>query len=68
LTNGLQNTKDYWIENYGTKMASLVGYLQNLFKKEPTTRVIVFSQFTDYLDMIAALLEENNINSSMVEG
>jgi SNF2 family DNA or RNA helicase len=62
------NTKDYWIENYGTKMASLVGYLQNLFKKEPTTRVIIFSQFTDYLDMIAALLEENNINSSMVEG
>eukprot|EP00029_Vermamoeba_vermiformis_P006184 TRINITY_DN2356_c0_g1_i1.p1 TRINITY_DN2356_c0_g1~~TRINITY_DN2356_c0_g1_i1.p1 ORF type:complete len:823 (+),score=195.71 TRINITY_DN2356_c0_g1_i1:366-2471(+) len=62
------NTQDYWLENYGTKMASLVGYLRNLFKKEPTTRVIIFSQFTDYLDMIAALLEENDINSSTVEG
>ncbi len=49
-------------------MASLVGYLQTLFDKEPGTRVIIFSQFTDYLDMIAALLEENNINSSVLEG
>eukprot|EP00029_Vermamoeba_vermiformis_P013986 TRINITY_DN896_c0_g2_i1.p1 TRINITY_DN896_c0_g2~~TRINITY_DN896_c0_g2_i1.p1 ORF type:complete len:954 (-),score=215.31 TRINITY_DN896_c0_g2_i1:65-2926(-) len=62
------NSKDFLIENYGTKLASLVVYLKNLFEKEPTTRVIVFSQFSDYLDMIGALLAESDISSSTVEG
>jgi ERCC4-related helicase len=63
-----QNSKDFLIENYGTKLAHLVLYLKKLFEKEPTTRVIVFSQFTDYLEMIGALLAENEISSSTVEG
>jgi SNF2 family DNA or RNA helicase len=62
------NSKDFLIENYGTKLAHLVLYLKKLFEKEPTTRVIVFSQFTDYLEMIGALLAENEISSSTVEG
>lgn len=63
-----KNSKDFLIENYGTKLANLVLYLKKLFEKEPTTRVIVFSQFMDYLTTIGALLTENEISSSTVEG
>jgi len=33
-------------EKYGTKMAHLIFYLRYLFKENPSSRVIIFSQVT----------------------
>jgi SNF2 family DNA or RNA helicase len=56
------------VENYGTKLGNLVVFLKKLFDKEPTTRVIIFSQFSDYLQTMEALLEEHDISCCTVEG
>jgi len=56
------------IEKHGTKLGNLVVYLQKLFQSEPTTRVIIFSQFSDYLQLIEGVLDQHNISSCTVEG
>jgi SNF2 family DNA or RNA helicase len=57
-----------YIERYGTKLGNLVAYLKNIFGQNPSTGVIIFSQWSTYLRRIAKLLAEQEISSTYVEG
>eukprot|EP00026_Physarum_polycephalum_P002152 Phypoly_transcript_02157.p1 GENE.Phypoly_transcript_02157~~Phypoly_transcript_02157.p1 ORF type:complete len:976 (+),score=126.80 Phypoly_transcript_02157:57-2930(+) len=59
----------YLVDRFGTKMGNLVFYLKNLWEKDDSARVIIFSQFNDFLEKIAdKILRPSGIQSSFVQG
>ena len=55
------------VERWGTKMARMVEYLQQLLS-EPDNRVIVFSQWDSMLRLVARVLEEVSIKHLTIQG
>ena len=52
------------IQKYGSKMAKLVSYLNNLFSdKKKGNKAIIFSQYSEMLLLIHEVLNSRNINS-----
>lgn len=60
---------DYYknVNKWGTKMAWLVQYLENLFESDKP-RVIIFSQWKNVLRLVGKVLEEHNINKVYLQG
>ena len=56
------------INKYGSKMAKLVEYLDELFITNPENRIIIFSQYDKMLKMIGKTLDEFNINYVYCQG
>jgi DNA repair protein RAD16 len=56
------------LENWrsSTKIEALVEELSNLKRKDATTKSIVFSQFVNFLDLVAFRLQKEGFNVSMV--
>lgn len=55
-------------EQFGTKMAYLIFYLRYLFKSDPNSRVIIFSQWDELLHKIGSTLNEHGIRNVFVKG
>ena len=55
-------------EKYGTKMTELISYLNHIVEETTDNRIIIFSQFDKMLQMIAKVLEEQNILHVVVKG
>jgi hypothetical protein len=55
-------------ERYGTKMARLISYLENVVGENDENRIIVFSQWDKMLKLIAKVLEGRGIKHVLVKG
>jgi SNF2 family DNA or RNA helicase len=53
---------------YGTKMGSVLKYLDNLLITNTEARVIIFSHITPFLQHIGKVLKQFNINNTFVHG
>jgi len=56
------------ILKYGTKLAKIMEYLTNMWKKNPDAKVIIFSKFSIQLEKIRMLLDGEHIRSVVVAG
>ena len=56
------------INMYGTKMAYLIGYLNNLVKESPDNRIILFTQWEKMMKLIGNVLTNNNIKFVTIQG
>lgn len=55
-------------EQFGTKMAYLIFYLKHLFRDDPKSRVIIFSQWDPMLHKIGETLNESGLKNVFVKG
>lgn len=62
------NSMKEMIDKYGTKMAHLVKYLNEVWENEADGRVIIFSQWDKMLHQIGDSLKENGIKTVYVKG
>lgn len=53
---------------YGTKLAKIMEYLNNMWKTNPDSKVIIFSKFSHQLERIGRLLDGEGIRSVVVAG
>eukprot|EP00026_Physarum_polycephalum_P001343 Phypoly_transcript_01344.p1 GENE.Phypoly_transcript_01344~~Phypoly_transcript_01344.p1 ORF type:complete len:1070 (+),score=137.73 Phypoly_transcript_01344:60-3269(+) len=51
----------YCAINYGTKITYLMLFLRNIWLKDPNSKVIIFSQFVEVLDAVAAHLRKSGV-------
>lgn len=56
------------INKYGTKMAKLLEIIADVLMRDPTNRIILFSQWDKMLNMVGDVLEEANIRHVYVKG
>jgi len=73
VVNGQQLANENWrsecISKYGTKMATLIEYLQSIFADiEKNNRAIVFSQYDNMLKLIGRTLDEYGIKNVYCRG
>jgi len=52
----------------GTKMGNLIHCLKKLWTRDPSSRVIIFSQYNSFLQSIGAMLADSDIESAFVGG
>lgn len=64
-----EETMDQLKELYGTKMAYIINHIKNVIPlKEPSAKVLVFSQWDEMLELVSATLSDNDIDSVIVKG
>lgn len=56
------------LEDYGTKVATLIKHLREIRDKDPTTKSIVFSQWNGVLALVEAALKLEGIVYARLEG
>ena len=61
------NTDEQKVKKYGTKLAYLLDYLGEIFKN-PTNRVIIFSQYDEMLKLIGKVLDDFKIKNLFIKG
>jgi SNF2 family DNA or RNA helicase len=56
------------VNNYGSKMARLINWLNDSFEEDENNRFILFSKFSDYLTKIHRVLHKAGITAVHLEG
>jgi SNF2 family DNA or RNA helicase len=56
------------IFNYGSKLGNVIYYLQELWKKDSSNRVLIFSQFTTLLKRLSMIFTSEGIENVFMEG
>lgn len=56
------------VQGHTSKLKAIVKYLKDLFEREPSKRVIVFSKYNDLLELLGQELTENDILTSNLKG
>jgi SNF2 family DNA or RNA helicase len=56
------------VNKYGTKMAKLLEIIAETLMKDPSNRIILFSQWDKMLNMVGEVLDEANIRHVYVKG
>lgn len=63
------NAMGQLIEQYGTKMAHLVHHIKYVIPKDdPNSKIIIFSQWDEMLDLVSDTLNNNGIVSLVIKG
>ena len=55
------------INKYGSKLGKIIIMIKSLLNQD-STRIIIFSQWDDMLNLVSDTLKENNINNTNVKG
>lgn len=56
------------VQGHTSKLKAIVKYLKDLFEREPSKRVIVFSKYNDLLELLGQELTEGDILTSNLKG
>eukprot|EP00026_Physarum_polycephalum_P009769 Phypoly_transcript_09904.p1 GENE.Phypoly_transcript_09904~~Phypoly_transcript_09904.p1 ORF type:complete len:401 (+),score=84.64 Phypoly_transcript_09904:182-1204(+) len=62
------NLLQFLVQKHGTKLGNIIFYLKNLWTESPDTKVIIFSQYSRFLERIFDVFEEDGVDYAFVEG
>jgi SNF2 family DNA or RNA helicase len=68
MFKNLEEFDDENAEGHTSKLKAIVKYLKDLFEREPSKRVIVFSKYNDLLELLGQELTEGDILTSNLKG
>jgi DNA repair protein RAD5 len=67
LKSDLNDNNNPLIQKYGSKLGKLISVISTIFQN-PDSRIIIFSQWDDMLNLVGKTLAENNIENCFVKG